>query len=227
MDPLCEKYYSVSPYAYCAGNPVNRVDVDGKDIWEFDKDGNLKRIENKDMDKIIVNNKMNFRNEIDYDDEGFAKFELVLPYGTINLENKFNQKENLLVLSVKGAKYGKSVFEFLSKACDVEWSQAKTDFLNSCINYVTTNHKTDNEGGLTYFLSDNPSIISRVFEANHSHPNNHKFPSGMPPAINSGDIGFAKWLNSFRTFKSSIWPKNFDTIKTNIYIPSLNKYYPY
>ncbi len=24
MDPLCEKYYGISPYAYCAGNPVNR-----------------------------------------------------------------------------------------------------------------------------------------------------------------------------------------------------------
>ena len=23
MDPLAEKYYSVSPYVYCAGNPVN------------------------------------------------------------------------------------------------------------------------------------------------------------------------------------------------------------
>lgn len=33
IDPLCEKYYSVSPYAYCAGNPVNRVDVDGKSTW--------------------------------------------------------------------------------------------------------------------------------------------------------------------------------------------------
>ena len=32
MDPLCEKYYSVSPYAYCAGNPVNRIDVDGDSI---------------------------------------------------------------------------------------------------------------------------------------------------------------------------------------------------
>ena len=29
-DPLCEKYYSVSPYAYCADNPVNLVDLDGK-----------------------------------------------------------------------------------------------------------------------------------------------------------------------------------------------------
>ena len=30
MDPLCEKYYSISPYAYCAGNPVNRIDPDGR-----------------------------------------------------------------------------------------------------------------------------------------------------------------------------------------------------
>ena len=32
MDPLCEKYYDVSPYAYCAGDPVNRVDINGDSI---------------------------------------------------------------------------------------------------------------------------------------------------------------------------------------------------
>ena len=32
MDPLCEKYYDVSPYAYCAGDPVNAIDPDGKSI---------------------------------------------------------------------------------------------------------------------------------------------------------------------------------------------------
>ena len=29
VDPLAEKYYDISPYAYCAGDPVNRVDPDG------------------------------------------------------------------------------------------------------------------------------------------------------------------------------------------------------
>ena len=29
IDPMCEKYYDISPYAYCAGNPVNRIDPDG------------------------------------------------------------------------------------------------------------------------------------------------------------------------------------------------------
>ena len=31
IDPLCEKYYNVSPYAYCVNNPVMLVDPDGMD----------------------------------------------------------------------------------------------------------------------------------------------------------------------------------------------------
>ena len=32
MDPLAEKYYSLSPYLWCAGNPVRFVDPDGRII---------------------------------------------------------------------------------------------------------------------------------------------------------------------------------------------------
>ena len=37
MDPLCEKYYDVSPYSYCGGNPINRVDLHGDSIMILDK----------------------------------------------------------------------------------------------------------------------------------------------------------------------------------------------
>lgn len=30
MDPLCEKYYSISPYAYCLNNPIRMIDKDGR-----------------------------------------------------------------------------------------------------------------------------------------------------------------------------------------------------
>ena len=42
MDPLCEKYYGVSPYAYCANNPMRYIDADGNaiKIWYKDKNGN-------------------------------------------------------------------------------------------------------------------------------------------------------------------------------------------
>ena len=33
-DPLSEKYYGISPYAFCNNNPVRYVDVDGMDWWD-------------------------------------------------------------------------------------------------------------------------------------------------------------------------------------------------
>ena len=30
VDPLCEKYYSISPYAYCLNNPIMKIDPDGR-----------------------------------------------------------------------------------------------------------------------------------------------------------------------------------------------------
>lgn len=33
MDPHAEKYYHLSPYSYCGGNPVNAIDPNGKDIY--------------------------------------------------------------------------------------------------------------------------------------------------------------------------------------------------
>ena len=35
IDPLCEKYYDVSPYAYCMDNPINRIDPDGRDTYLY------------------------------------------------------------------------------------------------------------------------------------------------------------------------------------------------
>ena len=39
-DPMGEKYYDVSPYAYCAGNPVCMVDFSGESYSDFDIEGN-------------------------------------------------------------------------------------------------------------------------------------------------------------------------------------------
>ena len=45
QDPLVEKYYPISPYVYCGNNPINRVDPDGCDWYQF---------ENKNSTKLTV-----------------------------------------------------------------------------------------------------------------------------------------------------------------------------
>jgi RHS repeat-associated protein len=50
-DPLAEKYYSISPYAFCNNNPVNFVDPDGED-WYEDELGNAMWREGNEMTYI-------------------------------------------------------------------------------------------------------------------------------------------------------------------------------
>ncbi len=39
QDPQQEKYYDLSPYIYCAGNPLSYIDPDGSDIYNINADG--------------------------------------------------------------------------------------------------------------------------------------------------------------------------------------------
>ncbi|VBB45384.1 hypothetical protein TRIP_D300213 [uncultured Paludibacter sp.] len=50
LDPLAEKYYSISPYAWCGNNPVRMIDPDGKE-WK-DNNGNV--IEDENLKNVQV-----------------------------------------------------------------------------------------------------------------------------------------------------------------------------
>ena len=55
VDPLADKYPSISPYAYCAWNPVKLIDPDGCEIGDyFDKNGNHLGTDNKKDAKIFI-----------------------------------------------------------------------------------------------------------------------------------------------------------------------------
>ena len=75
VDPLCEKYYSVSPYAYCGGNPIMLVDPDGREIWVhyYDMDGQQQsfqyaagmqcNVDNSAAQTIVANLNTMYKNE--------------------------------------------------------------------------------------------------------------------------------------------------------------------
>ena len=47
VDPMADKYPGLSPYAYCAWNPIRLVDPDGRDVWEVDEHGYIKNTSNE------------------------------------------------------------------------------------------------------------------------------------------------------------------------------------
>ncbi|MCM1503542.1 MAG: RHS repeat-associated core domain-containing protein, partial [Bacteroidales bacterium] len=75
MDPMAEKYYSVSPYAFCSGNPVNFVDPDGEDFYVFDSNGNYKeKMEIEGQHRIAVHSTVTLESGETYDHYDFFDF---------------------------------------------------------------------------------------------------------------------------------------------------------
>ena len=70
VDPLADKYPSISPYAYCAWNPVKLVDPDGKEISPiYDQWGNLLGTDDQGLKgKAIVMDKKNFSQGMSHED---------------------------------------------------------------------------------------------------------------------------------------------------------------
>jgi RHS repeat-associated protein len=71
IDPLAEKYYNVSPYAYCADNPVNAVDPDGKRVKPNGQD---------EYNMILGTLPQETRSFVVFDDQGFIDKNVINNY---------------------------------------------------------------------------------------------------------------------------------------------------
>ena len=67
VDPLSDKYPHISPYAYCAWNPINKIDPDGKDDVFSENGHYLRRIDNGTDFTMIEDRAGNLKNITNYD----------------------------------------------------------------------------------------------------------------------------------------------------------------
>ena len=186
-DPLMEKYPNVSPYVYCHGNPINRIDPDGMDDWEINSKGDIiKRIENKGRDAFYVVNNAGKR---------MNNKSISFKYGTIEKASgqQTDNGERYDVYQVRGDKNGTQLFEFLSKNTNVEWSHMQTG-KKGChgLNFITTSHEYSSESGMSYLFDKQLKHGYTLRTNSHSHPRNTPYPSGLTGS--SGDIQYADWI---------------------------------
>ncbi|MBQ3944886.1 MAG: hypothetical protein II670_04660 [Alphaproteobacteria bacterium] len=176
-----EKYYGISPYTYCGGDPVNLGDYDGMDIYEFDTLGSLTITENKIFDLVCVKGV----NEV-----------LIYRYGSIthfeddgyytDSETNTQTKAHFNCMKISGDK-GDDIFEYLSENTNVEFGQIKTTNSNgNKVDFVST-IGSKNRGPNILVISYGQFDPHNVYEINHSHPNNFS-PS-------KADYDFAEYIS--------------------------------
>ena len=215
-DPLCEEYYHISPYAYCANNFINALDPTGMDIWEINNKGRVvNHIETTEHDAFYMVDKKGIR---------IKDKELIFKYGTVeSFKSQYFDKEKNLSFdyyNVKGDSNGKQLFEFFATNTSVEWSQlllGKNE--TNGLNIISTSHMNDTEKGIIFLYNKQYKYGYTIRGHIHNHPNNSPFPSGLK--TQKGDILFAKYLAKYSS------KNNKSTPFFKIFIPKQLKYIYY
>ena len=186
VDPMAHKYPSLSPYVYCADNPVKLVDPNGEDIWEIDEEGRfVNHYESTTKNDIVY--------IVDKDGNRIEGQFVVLDYHSIEKQKTISfspdgkKTDTYDMFQVRGDDNGKKLFEFMAQAvsdagievthiqCGIEGEKG--------LNFISCAHErptTEVINGNSYTISSEKSgwylFESRLKYGytirtwNHSHP---------------------------------------------------------
>ena len=169
VDPMADKYPSISPYAYCTWNPVKLVDPDGMDVWELNKSGELIWKESSNIDIIKTKN-----------GRSVTVTEGVLKRG--ERHSYTIADEHLQLIFGDNAKNAAEVFEFLADNSEVEFSliglvsDGKENQTEANAYLITSSFEKDGDSWGS-FIACNQSEKNRMRSHTHSHPNGYMAPS--------------------------------------------------
>jgi RHS repeat-associated protein len=174
VDPMSDKYPSLSPYCYSADNPVVLVDPNGMDIWEINDQGEIvSRTEDKSQDKFIIVSFDSEGNKVEGPSKSFE-------YGTVTdvrtpTVNVEGTDTKLTMFEIKGDKNATELFEFFADPdkTSVEWTHAKIGTESSEKNIVGTSHD-ESSTAVGHYLRKTGYTLREV---NHNHPGGDYLPS--------------------------------------------------
>ena len=211
-DPLAEKYSSMSPYMYCGGNPIAILDIDGMDVWNVNKKGQIvNKFENKDYDAFYMVNSNGERTFIE-DEYGNRHYNSIFfKSGTItNFSSQMINGKTETAFSISEESAAGELFKFLSDNTSVEFALINSDKGS----IIMTNHTENKASPMPYFqkMSYNNILITSFI---HNHPGN------------SGPSGFRKEFKGDRKFLMNVKLKYGYIPDSYIYQPKYNELVKY
>ena len=173
-DPLTESYYPLSPYLYCAGNPINYVDLDGKRIWSFDENGNISLVsktECNDVERFIF---VDANSEPVNDDNG-NPIQIDIEKNSVITFQKYSEGVDFDVLQIRGDENGTNLYHFLSdivgERTQIEFSHVQTGEEGSKgLNFISTSHQVKAEASMSSLYISQLRNGYTVRLDSHSHP---------------------------------------------------------
>ena len=172
VDPMSDKYPGISPYAYCAWNPVKLVDPDGMDVWKVNNEGELIWQKETDTDMIVADDGTYVSVMNDVLTRGVSVYKsqdyLFLDFGN-NIDN------------------ATEVFEFMSDHCGVEFSLigvANNKKAKEASQYYLSTSFNDVGDGVGCKYSLDQSGVGTMRLHIHNHPTGNPKPS--TPLTNGG-----------------------------------------
>lgn len=188
IDPLCEKYYWISPYVYCKNNPIIRIDPDGRDDYQLNRDGTMSLLKKTD-DQFHNLYATNTKGKLDKGNS--------LQVSRDVISSKVDRTESIggdatatfSTYTIFGDDKATGIFEFAANNTDVEWSLTSVSLDGAKgyeeVNFLSTSNISGAEYGGSFIFQDLKGRSDMTYR-NHSH--NH--PEGWYP-ISWGDVGFA------------------------------------
>ncbi|MDL2262579.1 hypothetical protein LJC11_03635 [Bacteroidales bacterium OttesenSCG-928-I21] len=194
VDPHCDRYWWITPYAYCANNPVMLVDPDGRNYDDYEvnyKTGEitfLKKTE-ESTHRLVAQNK---NGEIEYKKNGMYKNSKTVDKGVIDNMTINGSERRLDFGSGKDTKkQAIGVYNFLSDNTSVEWGAVGYNLGNDNMNTVGTSGSSEYEGTVSRIAFDNSSNGNlNYYLHSHSGRNSSIFPSRGRHGEGGDDVGF-------------------------------------
>ena len=169
VDPLAEDKPWQSPYLFCSGNPIIRIDPDGMEDYTVNEFGQMYESTSY-LEAFFETIFSLFGGGCNQDriyKEGSDKLLASYPEGTINL---VENNSEITQIEIKENKYAASFTNMVMKETNVEWARISHGKNNDSSNTILNNHNDRDVNSSIKFLDRYKKQGESILIFDHSHP---------------------------------------------------------